>query len=45
MGTETREHFGIEAVAAVLGHSRTNTSEIYAERNLRLAAQVAAKLG
>lgn len=45
MGTRTRELFGIEAVAAVLGHSRTDTSEIYALRNLKLAAEVARKLG
>ena len=45
MGTKTRERFGIEAVAASLGHARTDTSEIYAERNLQLAIQVAEELG
>ncbi len=45
MGTKTRERFGIEAVAASLGHARTDTSEIYAERNLQLAIQVATELG
>ncbi len=45
MGTLTRERFGIEAVAAVLGHSKTDTSEIYALRNLKLAAEVAMELG
>ncbi|TWU39143.1 Tyrosine recombinase XerC [Novipirellula aureliae] len=45
MGTQTREEFGIEAVAAVLGHSRTDTSEIYALRNLKLAAEVAKAIG
>ena len=45
MGTQTREHFGIEAVAAVLGHSRTDTSEIYALRNIKLAAEVAKAIG
>lgn len=45
MGTKTREQFGIEAVAAALGHSKTDTSEIYAERNLQLAAEVAKQLG
>lgn len=43
--TEIRQHFGIEAVAAVLGHSRTDTSEIYALRNLELAQRVAKELG
>jgi len=45
MGTKTRERFGIEVVAASLGHARTDTSEIYAERNLQLAIQVAKDLG
>jgi hypothetical protein len=40
-GTETRTQFGIEAVSAVLGHSRISTSEIYAERSLKLATKVA----
>jgi integrase len=43
--TEIRERYGIEAVAAVLGHSRTDTSEIYALRNIQLAQQVAKELG
>lgn len=43
--TEIRQRFGIEAVAAVLGHSRTDTSEIYALRNLTLAASIAAEIG
>lgn len=45
MGTKTREQFGIEAVAAALGHSKTDTSEIYAQRNLQLAVEVAKKTG
>ena len=45
MGTMTRAAFGIEAVAASLGHSRTDTREIYAERDLKLAMEVARQLG
>lgn len=45
MGTKTRERFGIEAVAASLGHARTDTSEIYAERDFKLAMKVARELG
>lgn len=43
--TEIRQRFGIEAVAAVLGHSKTDTSEIYALRNLTLAASIANEIG
>lgn len=45
MGTQTRKQFGVEGVAAALGHSRISTSEIYAERNLDLASQIATELG
>ena len=45
MGTKIRQRFGIEAAAAALGHSKTDTSEIYAERDLQLAAEVAKQLG
>lgn len=43
--TEIRARFGIEAVAAVLGHSKTDVSEIYAERDIQLACRVATELG
>lgn len=43
--TDIRARFGIEAVAATLGHSRVDTSEIYAERDIQLACRVAAELG
>lgn len=35
----------LESVAAVLGHSNVSTSEIYAERNLKLAIEVMQKIG
>jgi integrase len=43
--TDVRKRFGIEPVQALLGHARLNTSEIYAEKNLLLATEGAAKIG
>jgi len=43
--TEIRKHFGLEAVQAVLGHKNMIVSEVYAEKNLALAAQVMQKIG
>lgn len=43
--TEVRRHFGAEAARAVLGHHSLDVTEIYAERDARVAAEVAARLG
>lgn len=43
--TEIRAKFGLEAAQVVLGHTKASTTEIYAERDLRLAVEVAKKLG
>jgi integrase len=43
--TEVRERYGIEAAAATLGHRRVETTQIYAERNDRLAQDVAREFG
>jgi integrase len=43
--TEVRRQFGLEAAQVALGHSQAQVTEIYAERNLGLAVQVAAKIG
>lgn len=43
-GEQTREQFGIEGVSAVLGNS-IDAAQVYAERNLKLAREVAAKCG
>jgi integrase len=43
--TEVRRRFGLEAAQVVLGHRHANVSEIYAERDLTLAARVAAEMG
>ena len=43
--TELRKLFGIEAVRTVLGHSRLNTSEIYAERDLAEVRRIMRQVG
>ncbi|MGV3604880.1 MAG: site-specific integrase [Planctomycetaceae bacterium] len=43
--TEVREHFGLEGAAAALGHANMRTSEIYAQKSLTRAKEVAKKLG
>jgi integrase len=43
--TEVRGAFGLEAAQVVLGHARANITEVYAERNITLAAEVATKTG
>ena len=44
--TQIRHEFGsIEAAKAVLGHTDTRVTEIYAERDLKLAADVMRRIG
>jgi integrase len=43
--TEIRERYGLEAAQVFLGQSHAKVTEIYAERNLRLAEQIAAEIG
>jgi integrase len=43
--TELRKSFGIEGCQAVLGHSRVETSQIYAERLSETALKIAAAVG
>lgn len=43
--TEIRRQFGLETAQACLGHSKASTTEIYAERNMSLAAEAMALLG
>ena len=43
--TEIRRQFNLEAVQSILGHAAMKTSEVYAEKNMKLARQVAAKIG
>ncbi len=43
--TELRREFGIEAAQVTLGHSSPRTTEIYAERDLKAARDIARKTG
>ena len=43
--TTIRRQFGLEAAQVTLGHSEVGTTQIYAERDLRLAIEVAKKIG
>jgi integrase len=43
--TKIRSQFGLEQARVVLGHSKTMTTEIYAEKDLESAKQVARALG
>jgi integrase len=44
-GTRIRREFGLEAAQVLLGHSKADVTQIYAERNLTLAAEIARKIG
>lgn len=44
-GTEIRDEYGIDAAQAVLGHSKANTTEIYAAVSRQKAREVAMKSG
>jgi integrase len=43
--TEIREKFGLEAAQVVLGHSSADITQVYAERNQKLAAEVIRQIG
>jgi integrase len=43
--TKARKAHGLEAAQVLLGHSRADVTQVYAERNEQLAATVAAKIG
>jgi integrase len=44
-GTRIRKAFGLEAAQVMLGHSRADVTQIYAEKNDELAGEVAKKIG
>jgi integrase len=44
-GTEVRRLYGLEAAQVALGHSQANITQIYAERDMCLAEQVAREIG
>lgn len=43
--TEVRKSHGLEAAQVLLGHSRADVTQLYAERNLGLAVKVAEAMG
>lgn len=43
--TEVRKRFGLEAAQVVCGHQNADVTQVYAERDLSLAIQVARSLG
>jgi integrase len=43
--TDFRSRFGLEAAQVLLGHSKADTTQVYAERDLNKAADVARKIG
>src|SRR5262249_6788029 len=43
--TTIRAKYGLEAAKVILGHTRVETSQIYAERDLAKAQQVMAEIG
>ena len=43
--TEVRKEHGLEVAQVLLGHSRADVTQVYAERNEQLPATVAAKIG
>ncbi|MBU4270581.1 MAG: site-specific integrase [Planctomycetes bacterium] len=43
--TEIRRQFGLEAAQVSLGHAKADVTQIYAERDSRLAVEVARKIG
>jgi integrase len=43
--TRVRKEYGLEATQVMLGHSRADVTQVYAERDQHLAARVAAKIG
>jgi len=44
-GTLVRKRYGLEGAQVALGHSQATVTEIYAERDLSLAARIAAEMG
>ena len=43
--TEIRRRFGLEAAQVVLGHAKADVTQVYAERDARLAAEVMKQIG
>jgi integrase len=44
-GTQIRKRYGLEAAQVALGHKMADVTQIYAERDLALAAKVMREVG
>jgi site-specific recombinase XerC len=44
-GTEVRREHGVEAAQVVLGHARADVTQVYAEKNLQKAIEIARQSG
>ena len=44
-GTKVRREFGIEHAGAALGHTKMSATEVYAERDIGMAVEVALRIG
>ena len=44
-GTEIRHQFGLEGAQVVLGHAKADVTQVYAERDMALAAEIMQKIG
>ena len=44
-GTDVRKRYGLEGAQVGLGHSRADVTQVYAERDLSLAEQIASEIG
>jgi integrase len=45
VATEVRRKFGLEAAQTVLGHAKADVTQVYAERDAKLAAEVMRRIG
>ena len=44
-GTEVRRQYGLEAAQVILGHAKADVTQVYAERDMALAAEIMSKIG
>ena len=45
LGTKVRAEHGVEGAQVTLGHTRADVTQVYAERNLKLAIKIAKQSG
>jgi hypothetical protein len=44
-GTEIRKEYGLDAAQVILGHSKADVTEVYAEANIGRGRDIARKIG